>query len=119
MKDERKAALGTVLARVGAKMRWDYDFGDVGREHDVVVEAIAPAATGVVYPRCTTGRRACPPEDCGGPWGFAILLEVLADPAHPEHASMLEWVSPEFDRADFEPAHATDAMRHAKPWNFD
>jgi hypothetical protein len=47
------------------------------------------------------------------------LLEVLADPAHPEHASMLEWVPVEFDPARFDPAYATDAMRHAEPWNLD
>ena len=75
VKDERTAALSAVLSRVGAKMRWDYDFGD-GWEHDVVVEAIEPAATDVVYPRCTAGRRACPPEDCGGPWDYTNLLEV-------------------------------------------
>jgi hypothetical protein len=118
MKDERTAALATVLSRVGAKMRWDYDFGD-GWEHDVVVEAIEPAANDVVYPRCIAGRRACPPEDCGGPWGYTNLLEVLADPAHPEHASMLEWAPMEFDPARFDPAHATDAMRQAEPWNLD
>lgn len=49
-----------------SKMRWDYDFGD-GWEHDVVVEAIEPASAGATYPVCLTGKRACPPEDCGGP----------------------------------------------------
>ena len=46
---------------------WDYDFGD-GWEHDVVVEPIEPARSDVMYPVCLTGKRACPPEDCGGPW---------------------------------------------------
>ena len=25
-------------------------------------------------------------------WGYAELLDVLADPAHPEQAAMLEWL---------------------------
>lgn len=118
MKDERKATVAKVLTRVGMKMRWDYDFGD-GWEHDILVEAIEPAAADVLYPRCMAGRRACPPEDCGGPWGYRNLLDALGDPAHPEHESMLEWAPPGFDPAHFDPAEATEAMRHAEPWTLD
>jgi len=117
-KDERRAVLRTVLPRVKMTMQWDYDFGD-GWTHDVTVEAIEPVADSVTYPRCVTGRRACPPEDCGGPWGYAELLEALADPAHPEHEAMLEWAPPAFDPAQFDPAQATEAMRHAEPWDLD
>lgn len=66
--DENRFRLDDVLPKVGMKMRWDYDFGD-GWEHDVVVEAITMPQRGVEYPLCLAGRRACPPEDCGGPWG--------------------------------------------------
>lgn len=71
-RDERKVQLVEVLPAVKSKMRWDYDFGD-GWEHDVVVEAIEPARAGVTYPVCLTGKRACPPEDCGGPWGYSTF----------------------------------------------
>ena len=74
--DERRARLNDVLPTVGAKMRWDYDFGD-GWTHDVVVEAIEPPRSGTTYPVCVAGRRACPPDDCGGPWGYANLLAAL------------------------------------------
>jgi hypothetical protein len=48
------------------------------------------------------GHGACPPEDCGGPGGYAELLDVLADPTHPEHEQMRGWVGNRlrpFDRA--------------------
>ncbi len=116
--DERKARLGKVLSNVGAKMTFDYDFGD-GWQHDVLVEAIGPADPDVTYPRCLTGRRTCPPEDCGGPWGYGDLLEILADPDHPEHAERLEWCSGSFDPEQFDNEATTTAMQHAEAWEPD
>jgi hypothetical protein len=113
--DERKARLGKVLSTAGAKMTFDYDFGD-GWQHDVIVEAIGPVDQNVTYPRCVTGRRACPPEDCGGTWGYGELLEILADPNHPEHAERLEWCGGGFDPDDFDVDATTTAMQHAEAW---
>jgi hypothetical protein len=43
----------------------------------------------------------CPPEDCGGPWGYAEMLEAIADPKHECHADLTEWIGDDFDpRAD-------------------
>ncbi len=99
-KDERKAKLRTV-AREGSSFSYVYDFGDYW-QHRVVVEKVLPAAAGVTVPACTGGRRACPPEDCGGPWGYKDFLETIADPDHEEHESMLEWAGGSFDPAAFD-----------------
>lgn len=90
MKDEREATLGDLVSRKGQKLLYEYDMGD-GWEHEVLVEELLDATEGVRYPVCTGGRRACPPEDCGGVWGYAELLEALADPDHPDHEDLSEW----------------------------
>ena len=77
-KDEAAAALAQVAAAEKAKVVYAYDFGDDWR-HDIVVETITPAEPGVAYPRCTGGRRAAPPEDCGGIWAFNEYQADLAD----------------------------------------
>ncbi len=61
---------------------FDYDFGD-GWEHKLELEATTKAPSHDL-PRCTGGRQACPPEDIGGPWGFANFLEAIGNPNHPE-----------------------------------
>ena len=100
VRDVRKVRVGDLLAGVGSKMRWDYDFGD-GWEHDVVVEAIVDRDPKLRYPHCVAGRRACPPDDCGGPYGYAEMLEALGDTGHPRHEETAEWMSPRFDPAYF------------------
>ena len=87
----------------GDHAEYDYDFGD-GWAHDVLLEQIALCIPRTKVPRCLEGARACPPEDCGGVPGYERLLEVLADPSHEEHASMLEWVGGAYDPAAFDPA---------------
>jgi hypothetical protein len=80
--DARRLTLAGAV-RTGMPLVHEYDFGD-GWEHLITVEKELPAEKGVTYPRCLTGRRACPPEDCGGIWAYQELLEVLADPEHPD-----------------------------------
>ncbi len=85
----------------GKPATYTYDFGD-DWQHTVKLEKILPREEGVKYPRCTGGKRACPPEDCGGPWGYRELLDVLADPLHEEYEEVSGWVG-EFDPERFHP----------------
>jgi hypothetical protein len=105
--------LDAVAPRVGDRIRYTYDFGD-DWEHLVVVEDLFAAEPGVAYPRCLTGRRATPPEDCGGVWGYEELLQVLADPGHAEHGDRLEWLgldsADEFDPAAFDLDEVNEAL---------
>ena len=79
------------------------------------MEAINPPDPGVDYPVCLTGRRACPPEDCGGPWGYADLLAALADPTHPDHEQLREWAPTDFDPALFDLEETNLAVRSPRP----
>ncbi|MDQ3677883.1 MAG: plasmid pRiA4b ORF-3 family protein [Actinomycetota bacterium] len=106
--DERRTSLAEVIREPRDRMRYVYDFGDYW-QHDVVVEKVLAAESGTRYPRCVTGKGRCPPEDCGGVWGYADLRETLADPAHEEHQDMLEWLGLE-SADDFDPA-AFDTYR--------
>jgi hypothetical protein len=98
-RDERRTRLREVVAK-GARFIYVYDFGD-NWEHRIVVEDVLPIEPGVKLPACTGGKRACPPEDCGGVYGYEELLATLADTTHPEHESMLEWVGGSFDPEAF------------------
>lgn len=82
---DQREETGARLADLGARFEYHYDFGD-GWIHDV--EVLGP---GDSEPGCVDGYGACPPEDCGGPGGYAELLDTLADPAHPEHEQMRVW----------------------------
>ena len=102
--DERQVTLGELID-LGARFRYTYDFGD-DWEHEIVVEDLLDADPDTHYPVLVAAKGACPPEDCGGPWGYANLKEILADPSHDEHPDMLEWLGLD-NASEFDPAAVT------------
>jgi hypothetical protein len=81
-------------------MVYEYDFGD-GWEHGVVLEKVDVPQAGKKYPFVLKGKRACPPEDVGGVWGYYHFLEVMGNPDHLEHEDMAEWCEG-FDPDEFD-----------------
>lgn len=109
VQDERRVTLGRVAPRKGAKLLYRYDFGD-DWQHDIVVEEILPADPTSQSPRCLDGLRAAPPDDCGGPFGYAELLDALAEPTREDHAERLERLGDRFDPEAFDLAATNRAL---------
>ncbi len=101
MRSDRRAKLSQVVSGEKAKFIYEYDFGD-SWEHMILVEKILPAEAGVRYPVCIAGKRACPPEDCGGIWSYAHLLDVIQNPNDPEYEDKIEWLGEPFDPEAFD-----------------
>lgn len=112
-RDEKTATLGQLVSKPKAKCVYEYDFGD-SWEHEILPEKILPPEPGVRYPVCLEGKRACPPEDCGGVWGYANLLRVIGDPEHPEYEEMMEWLGEGFDPEAFDVAAVNRALRRIR-----
>jgi hypothetical protein len=114
-----KKKMARYFSLENAKATYEYDFGD-GWEHSVLLEKIIPADKDVAYPICIKGKRACPPEDCGGPWGYMDFLDIISNPKDPEHDSMLEWVGGKFDPEHFNPedVHFDDPTERLKALPF-
>lgn len=99
------------LAEEGSRLTYTYDFGD-NWDHHVTVEKVLDAQPGTRYPNCQAGRRACPPEDVGGPCGYSDFLQALNDPKHDEHERWSKWIDGSFDPDAFDLV-ATDAALDA------
>jgi len=110
MRNEKRVKLGQVTPGQGFRFIYEYDFGD-SWQHELLVEKILPSEPGVEYPRCLKGKRACPPEDVGGVWGYDSFLEAIADSEHPQHEDMLEWIGGEFDPEAFELDEVNQELR--------
>lgn len=106
---ESRKTVGQVLRHPKDRMTYEYDFGD-GWLHDVVLEEVLPSGQGGPYPVVEAGRRACPPEDVGGIYGYLAFLQAIADPNHPEHSDMIDWVGDAFDPETFDVGEANLAI---------
>lgn len=87
------------------KANYEYDFGD-GWNHEVLLQKILLPSPAVKYPICVGGKRACPPEDCGGPWGYQELLSIMSNPDHGEYKEHKDWLEHMgYADGEFDPEH--------------
>ncbi|MFH0735266.1 MAG: plasmid pRiA4b ORF-3 family protein [bacterium] len=103
---DNKIKISKYFNENNAKATYEYDFGD-SWIHTIKLEKIIPAVAGEKYPQCIGGKMACPPEDCGGIWGYYNLLEIIQDPKHDEYEESIEWLGEDFDPNEFDPKDVT------------
>ncbi|NYZ70016.1 plasmid pRiA4b ORF-3 family protein [Endozoicomonas sp. SM1973] len=96
VKNETQYKLSDLLKKEKESLHYEYDFGDSWM-HKITLEKILPFDSSTQLVQCIKGKRACPPEDCGGIWRYEFLLEAISDPSHEEHEEMLSWLGGEFD----------------------
>jgi len=99
--DYSKMKISDLLKKEKDKIIYEYDFGD-GWEHDIILEKIDTNGENKNIPTCLTGKNNCPPEDCGGIWGYADMLEILKHSDHEEYEDYIEWLGEEFDPKYFD-----------------
>jgi hypothetical protein len=72
--DPRQVPLGQLRLHRGERFTYVYNFID----HwvcDLRLEAVLPLDSRGHYPVCLGGKRAAPPEDCGGAWAYLQMVD--------------------------------------------
>ena len=95
-KDARKLKLRDLRCEEKTRFSYTYDMGD-NWEHIILVEKILPADKTSPKAVCLKGKLACPPEDCGGVWGYEEILEMLQNPQQPDTAERLKWLNHQYE----------------------
>jgi hypothetical protein len=113
--DSLETKISQIVPKNGKPFRfqYEYDFGD-DWIHEIFFEGCPKAEKGTRYPVCLEGKRACPPEDVGGPYGYQEFLEAMADPKHERHEEFMEWGG-RFAPEKFDAKAATKAMQKGLP----
>jgi hypothetical protein len=111
--DADTVELRSVAPRQGARLTYVYDFGD-NWEHEVLVEAASCPDGDPDRAVCLVGERACPPEDCGGVWGYEEVLAAIADPRNPALTERREWVGQAYDPERFDLRSVNARLRRFK-----
>jgi len=116
VRDSRRTKLNATVWAEWLQLTYEYDLGDSWM-HQITIERIEHLADEEVRedalwmtPRCLAGERACPPEDAGGIGGYALLLEALGNPKHPEHQNLRQWAGASYDPDLFSVQQANSAL---------
>jgi hypothetical protein len=108
MVDARTVTRKELGLSIKDRLAYMYDFGD-GWEHGLTLEKVLEAGEHQT-PVCLKGPRACPPEDCGGAWGYTNLLEILKDPTPEEYEQWKTWLPEDFDPEQCDLAEVNSAL---------
>ena len=108
--DYSKTKISDLLKKEKDRITYEYDFGD-SWEHDIILEKIENRGLEKINPTCLTGKNNCPPEDCGGIWGYSDMLEILKHPDHEQYKEYIEWLGEEFDPKYFDKNEINEMLK--------
>ena len=109
--NESRTRVGDVIGTAGERLLYEYDLGD-GWRHELRLEDVLLGDESF-QPMCVAGERCCPPEDCGGPQGFAAMLAALRNASDSSHEEVCEWLG-DFDPASFSADEITRRLRRRR-----
>jgi hypothetical protein len=110
-KNSRKVTLNSLLKKEKDKIKYEYDFGD-GWQHDILLEKILPSDKTMPIPSCIDGKGNCPPEDCGGIWGYEEIKKILVNSKHEQYEETMEWLGGEFDPDYFDKNKINEILKN-------
>ena len=106
--------LGEFVTQPGSILGYEYDFGD-GWHHELLLEKIL-TTTRKPCPICPHGRRACPPEDCGGVWGYMDLAKAMKAKRGSSYREYKEWLGGYYDANAFDLDEVNEQLAETKLW---
>lgn len=107
--DHSEVPISQYLKKMKDKCWYEYDFGD-GWEHEINLVEVVDLSKEQPVPFVLKGKGACPPEDCGGPWGYEELKETIKNPKAENYEEMIEWVGDDFDPNHFNLEEANNRL---------
>jgi hypothetical protein len=110
-RNEKKYTVSQLLQKVDTSIIYEYDLGD-SWTHQIKLKKILPADANAHQPRCIKGEQACPPEDCGGIWGYTDMLETLRHTDDTENAQLIAWFGKDFNPSHFDIEAVNRTLRH-------
>jgi hypothetical protein len=117
-RNEKKYTVSQLLFKEEATIIYEYDLGD-SWTHQIKLKKIMPVDANAHQPRCIKGENACPPEDCGGIWGYTDMLETLQHSDDTENAQLLAWFGKDFNPSHFDIDAVNRTLRHLLVDNSD
>lgn len=111
--NEKRYTVANLAPAAKGKFIYNYDFGDCW-DHEVTAEKILPPDPAFKHSICLAGENACPPEDCGGVYGYYDLLKILTDPKHPDYEDMKDWIGADWDATRFDLDEINSTLKRLK-----
>ncbi len=110
-RNERKYTVSDLLPEEKSSIIYEYDLGD-SWTHQIVLKKILPADDDARQPRCVQGEQACPPEDCGGVWGYTDMLQAFQNTENSENDEIVTGFSKDFNPDFFDIDAINRVLKH-------